>query len=298
MYLEHFGLAQKPFSLIPDPEFLHFSKKHKVAYSMLEYGLFEQTGITLVTGEVGSGKTTLIRHLLNQIDQNQLTIGLINNTHKSLGDLTNWIALAFNIDHKNKDKAAFYRNIQKFLISEYAKGKRSVLIVDEAQNMDESALEELRLFTNINANKDNLLQIMLVGQPQLCEILQKPDLAQIAQRISVEYHLNPLNWQETCEYIEHRLRVAGGNQSIFNNHAMGVIYYYAGGIPRLINTLCDSALVYAFALEKHVVDLDIAMEVVQDRKISGINRFVRFKDEIEKVRKNLLSETGRDIAAR
>ena len=109
MYLEHFGLSQKPFSLIPDPEFLHFSKKHKVAYSMLEYGLFEQTGITLVTGEVGSGKTTLIRHLLNQIDQSQLTVGLINNTHKSLGDLTHWIALAFSIDHKNKDKAILPR---------------------------------------------------------------------------------------------------------------------------------------------------------------------------------------------
>lgn len=295
MYLKHFGLTQKPFSLIPDPEFLHFSKKHKTAYIMLEYGLFEQTGITLITGEVGSGKTTLLRHLLNQIDQTRLTIGLINNTHESLGDLIHWIALAFDIDHKNKDKVTLYRDIQKFLISQYSKKKRSVLIIDEAQNMNEKSLEELRLMTNINANKDHLLQIMLIGQPELADILQKPNLSQIAQRISVEYHLNPLNLQETYHYIKHRIKVANGRPALFDVDAMSTIFYYTGGIPRLINILCDSALVYAYATDSSVVSINTVLEVVKDRKISGLNHFIKIKDEIKKVKEDLLKKTGVDI---
>jgi len=296
MYLEHFNLSQKPFSLMPDPEFLHLSNKHKTAYSLLEYGLFEQTGITLITGEVGSGKTTLIRHLLNQIDQSPLTIGLINNTHESLGDLSDWIALAFNIERNQKDKAAFYRDIQTFLIDQYAQGKRSVLIVDEAQNMNESALEELRLFTNINANKDHLLQIILVGQPELAAMLQQPELSQIAQRVSVEYHLDPLSWKESCEYIQHRLTVANTQSQIFSKNAMGVLYYYSGGIPRLLNTLCDSALVYAYATGKKVIDIHTALEVVKDRKIGGINHFIKNTEETETIRNILLEITGKDIA--
>ncbi len=296
MYLPHFDLSQKPFSLIPDPDFLHFSKKHRAAYSMLEYGIYEQTGITVVTGEVGSGKTTLIRHLLNQINHNQLSVGLISNTHESLGDLTYWIAMAFGIEHKGRDKTTLYRDIQDYFITRYASGRNVVLIVDEAQNMNAQALEELRLFTNINTQKDNLLHIMLVGQPELSTKLQQPNLFQIAQRVSVEYHLNPLNWEETCAYIRHRLATAGGAEDIFDNNALGVIFYHTGGIPRLINTLCDYALVHAYAMDKVKVDLDIAMEVVSGRKISGINRFIKLKEEVEAVRRTLRETTGRDIA--
>lgn len=296
MYLDHFGLSQKPFSLIPDPEFLHFSKKHKTAYIMLEYGLYEQTGITLITGEVGSGKTTLLQFLLNQVDQKKLTIGLINNTHESLGNLLHWISLAFNIEHEGKDKVTLYKDIQKFLIHQYAQGKRSVLIIDEAQNMTKKSLEGLRLLTNINSNKNYLLQIILVGQPELADIIQQPNLAQIAQRISVEYHLNPLNLAETSAYIHHRLTVAESNSAIFDEDAIGAIFYYTGGIPRLINTLCDNALVYAYAADKVVIDLKIAMEVIKDRKISGLNHFSKNNEEKESTRKNILKNTGIDIS--
>ena len=194
MYREHFKLKEKPFSLIPDPGFLHFSDKHKTAYSLLEYGLWEQTGITVVTGEVGSGKTTLLRHLLSQIDQAELSIGMINNTHAALGDLTQWIALAFGISHEGKDKVALFEGIQSFLIEEWAAGKRAVLIVDEAQNMDAETLEELRLYNNINSDGYQLLQIILVGQPELSDTLRLPHLSQMAQRVSVGYHIQPLNW--------------------------------------------------------------------------------------------------------
>ncbi len=302
MYREHFGLQEKPFSLIPDPKFLHFSDKHKTAYSMLEYGLHEQTGITVITGEVGSGKTTLLRHLLSHINQQQLTIGLINNTHAGLGDLTQWIALAFDLPHQDKDKVALFRDIQEFLIGEWGKGKRTVLIVDEAQNMDAQTLEELRLFTNINADGDQLLQIILTGQPELQDMLQLPELAQIAQRVSVEYHINALGWQETANYIRHRLITAskpGHEKSasrIFDSVAMAVIFYFSGGVPRLINTLCDVALVHAYAAGLQTINYQIALEVVKGRKIGGVNRFSGNSEQLQLVRERVKESVGFDLA--
>ena len=295
MYLKHFGLTQKPFSLIPDPAFIHFSKKHQIAYHMLEYGLFEQTGITLITGEVGSGKTTLLQHLLNQVDQQALSIGLINNTHKNLGSLIDWIALAFNIPHENQDKVSLYNAIQGFIIEQYAQQKRSVIIIDEAQNMDAESLEELRLLTNINANKDHLLQIVLIGQPELIQTLEQPALAQIAQRIAIEYHLKALSLKESCDYIEHRLKVAGAQEAIIPKEVMAIICYHTGGIPRLINTLCDSALVYAYAKDETCVSTDTILEVVKDRKISGINRFAQHGQAAEEIRQWVFDKVGVEL---
>lgn len=296
MYREYFGLKHKPFSLIPDPEFLHMSPVHRLAFSMLEYGVHEQTGITVITGEVGSGKTTLIRHLLNQIKDQEVVVGLISNTHESLGELTHWIALAFEIETAGKDKVELYKDIQDFLIANYAMGFRILLIVDEAQNMSESTLEELRLFTNINSDQDYLLQIILVGQPELNDKLTKPELRQVAQRVSVEYHISALDREETAAYIRHRVKVAGGEYAIFNDQAIAAIFYHSGGIPRLINTLCDYALVHAYALEQKTIDLQIAMEVVKGRKIGGVNRFVTIEAETEKVREDIKATTGLDIA--
>lgn len=296
MYRNFFGLKHKPFSLIPDPEFLHMSQAHRLAFSMLEYGVHEQTGITVITGEVGSGKTTLIRHLLNQIKDQEIIVGLINNTHESLGELTHWIALAFEIETAGKDKVELYKDIQDFLIANYALGYRILLIVDEAQNMSESALEELRLFTNINSDQDYLLQIILVGQPELNDKLVKPELRQIAQRISVEYHIPALDLTETAAYIKHRVKIAGGEYILFDEQAIATIFYHSGGIPRLINTLCDYALVHAYALEQVTVDIQIALEVVKGRKIGGINRFITIEEETEKVREDIKASTGLDIA--
>ena len=303
MYRQHFGLKAKPFSLIPDPKFLHFSDKHKVAYSLLEYGLHEQSGLTVITGEVGSGKTTLIRHLLSEIDQSELAIGLINNTHASLGDLTQWVALAFGIPHEDRDKVTLFRDVQDYLITEWANGKRAVLIVDEAQNMDKETLEELRLYTNINADGEQFLQIVLVGQPELRDILRAPELAQMAQRVSVEYHIEPLGWQDTANYIRHRLATASNEESveaashIFDSVAIAVIFYFSGGVPRLINTLCDFALVHAYAMGLQTINHSIALEVVRGRTIGGVNRFTNNEEQLKLVRERVLDAVGLDLAS-
>ena len=195
-----------------------------------------------------------------------------------------------------------FRSVQDYLIGEWANGKRAVLIVDEAQNMDKSTLEELRLYTNINADGEQFLQIILVGQPELREHLQAPELAQIAQRVSVEYHIDPLSWQETANYIRHRLSVAAieGQQKeaaqIFDSVAMAVIFYFSGGVPRLINTLCDFALVHTYAMGEKAINYKVALEVVRGRQIGGVNRFVKNRDQIDMVRNRVLEAVGLDLA--
>ena len=296
MYLSHFGLDKKPFELIPDPYFLHLSKMHSVALSLLEYGIQEQTGITVISGEVGSGKTTLIHYILNQIDQSTLTIGLISNTHESLGELSHWIALAFGLPHEGKDKVSLYNDIHNFIINEYASGRRVVLIVDEAQNLGREKLEELRLFTNLNTNQDFLLQIILVGQPELAQTLSSPELSQIAQRVSVEFHLEPLGWNDTKNYISHRLFTAGAKKILFDEAAIAVIFYHTGGVPRLINTLCDYALVFGYAQDEKKITFKIAMEVTKGRRIGGVNRFIKITDQTEAIRLRIRNKLGIDIA--
>lgn len=272
MYLKHYGFSKKPFNLIPDPEFMHFSEKHKLAYSLLEYGIYEQTGLTVITGEIGSGKTTLIRYLLRKMNYQKIVVGLIDNTHESLGDLATWIANAFGIDYVGQDKAALYKEIKHFIIQQYAQGKRVLLIVDEAQNMSEKTLEELRLLMNINAGSDFLIQIVLVGQPELLETLKKPTLIQFAQRVSVEYHLDALSFDETFRYINHRICTADCEHEVFDHLAIEQIFKYSGGIPRLINILCDNALVYGYAQNKTIIGGDVILDFVKTRKIGVINR--------------------------
>ncbi len=275
MYLKYYGFTQKPFNLIPNPEFMHFSEKHKLAYSLLEYGVYEQTGLTVITGEIGSGKTTLLRYLLKKINYQEIVVGLIDNTHESLGDLPTWIATAFNIEYSDQDKAKLYREIQHYIIKQYSEGKRVLLIVDEAQNMSDTTLEELRLLMNINSGGDLLLQIILVGQPELLTTLLKPNLTQLAQRVSVEYHLEALSLVETNAYINHRVHTANCDREIFDQLAIEQIYKYSGGIPRLINVLCDNALVYGYALDRELIGGDIVLDVVKTRKIGALNRIER-----------------------
>ncbi len=269
MYESFFGFREKPFSLLPDPGFLYPSKKHSMALTMLQYGLMNQAGITVITGEVGSGKTTLIRKLLSEIDDD-ISTGLISNTHESFGDLLQWVSMAFDLDYKGKDKIALYDAFANYVIDEYAKSKRTVLIIDEAQNLSPSVLEELRMLSNINADKDQVMQLILVGQPELRETLQRQDLRQFAQRVSADYHLAPLLLSEAIAYIQHRLKVAGGNEDIFEVDACKIIWKYSGGIPRLINTICDTALVYAYAEQLKSVSRKLAAEVIVEKQKGGI----------------------------
>ncbi len=269
MYENFYNLRNKPFSLLPDPAFLYLSKQHQMALTLLEYGLWNQASFSVVTGGIGTGKTTMIRHLLNKLDRD-LVVGLISNTHHSFGELLQWILLAFNLDSSGKDKVGMYKTFVDFLIREYAANRRTVLIVDEAQNMSHEALEELRMLSNINAEKDQILQIILVGQVGLREHLRDPRLEQFAQRIAVDYHLEALDADETRSYIRHRLEVAGGDSNLFSEDACAAIYRYSGGVPRLINLLCDTALVYAYAEQSQSIDSPLVDAVAQDKRKGGV----------------------------
>ena len=274
MYESFFGLNEKPFSLLPDPDFLFMSSKHSLALSILEYSLAGQAGFCAITGDIGSGKTTLIRMLLRRIGRD-VTLGLISNTHNGLTDITGWALAAFGRGTNAQADAAIYQELMHFLIGEYGAGRRCVLIVDEAQNLTVEALEELRLLSNINADKDLLLQIILVGQPELLVKLKSPELAQFAQRISISYHLTPLSYLETRRYVRHRLEVAGAKRPIFSDTAIGAVQYFSGGVPRVVNSICDMSLVYGLADNKVDIDLDIVLRVIGDRQASGVSPFIR-----------------------
>ncbi|MEM7540215.1 MAG: AAA family ATPase [Pseudomonadota bacterium] len=269
MYESFYKFREKPFELTPDPGFLYLGNKHSTGLTMLEYGLTNRAGITVLTGEIGSGKTTLIRRLLDNLGDD-LVVGLISNTHKSFGDLMHWIAVAFDLPSNSDSKAARFDEFSRFLIEQYAANKRTVLIVDESQNLDSEALEELRLLTNINADKDQVLQLVLVGQPELRETLRAPGLHQFVQRIGVDFHLGPLSGAETDEYIKHRLKNAGGASELFDPVARRFIHYQCGGVPRLINSLCDTALVYGFADQLQTINAKLVFDIVNERLSAGL----------------------------
>lgn len=271
MYEKFFGLREKPFSLLPDPSFLYPSPKHRMALVLLEYSLMNQTGFSVITGEIGTGKTTLIRQLLSQLDRD-VTVGLISNTHRSFGELLQWILMAFNLEYTGKDKVALYQTFMDFLIQEYARNRRTVLIIDEAQNMATDTLEELRMLSNVNADKDQVLQVFLVGQAGLRDLLRRPELEQFAQRISVDYHLEPLNAEETRNYVRHRITVAGGDPNLFDDAACEAVFRNCGGVPRLINLLCDTTLVFGYAEQVSRITAALVEEVANEKRKGGLFR--------------------------
>lgn len=269
MYNKFFGLQDKPFSLLPDPRYLFPSATHRIALSLLEYGLGEQTGFVVVTGEVGTGKTTLVRQLL-RLTRDDLTVGLVNNTHESFGELLKWILSSFEIEYAGLDRVAQHQALVDFLIDRYAAGNRSVLIIDEAQNLSETALEEIRMLSNVNTEQDHLLQLILVGQPELLAKLRRNELRQFVQRIAVDYHLEPLNRKETRQYVRHRLSVAGGDPDLIDDNACAAIHHYARGIPRLINLIADLALVYGYAEGLRAINIDTVLDAIETRVHGGL----------------------------
>ena len=269
MYEAFYGLSEKPFSILPDPDFLYWANAHSMAFTMLEYGILNQAGFTVITGEIGAGKTTLIRYLLNRLP-NDVTVGLVSNTTSEKGDLLRWIMMSLGMEFEKESYVALYKRYQDFLIEQYSRNKRTLLIIDEAQNLDIKTLEELRMMSNINADKHGLLQIILVGQPELKAMLGRPELVQFAQRVSSDFHLGLLNKEEVSGYIDHRLFVVGAKRLLFSDEACELIHAVTKGTPRLINVLCDTALMYGFAMEAKLITTQIINSVLQDKQKYGV----------------------------
>jgi general secretion pathway protein A len=269
IYNEHFGLAERPFTLLPDPDFLYWSENHTRAYAMLEYGMLTHAPITVITGEIGAGKTTLLRHLLRSLPE-EFTVGLISNAQGNRGELLHWVLMALGVPTENSSSyVQLFAQFQDFLIEEYASGRRTMLIFDEAQNLSTETLEELRMFSNVNTDKDELIQLVLVGQPELRDRIAQPRLVQFAQRVAAEYHLPAMSPAAVQSYIAHRLAVAGAGREIFTPAAGECVHLAARGVPRLVNQICDYALVYAFTDGLDKVDAGVIEQVVTDRRMHG-----------------------------
>ncbi|MFA5040953.1 MAG: AAA family ATPase [Bdellovibrionales bacterium] len=272
MYEKFYGLSGKPFSLLPDGNSVYPSKRHRRAITLLEYGVVSQAGFVVITGEVGAGKTTIVRRFLKDVGKD-VTVGVITNPSESVGRLLDWIAFSFELKELGSDETTLYNALVEFLLAQYAKGKRTILVVDEAQNLSAKMLEDIRMLSNINNERDMLLQIVLVGQPELLDVLKRPKLRQFVQRITVHCHLDPLSPAETAAYIRYRLSLVGGASDIFDDLACAAVYHFTGGVPRLINLLCDQTLVYGFSEDISHISFKTVAEVAIDRSSFGLSSF-------------------------
>jgi general secretion pathway protein A len=243
MYIEYFGLEETPFSIAPDPRYLYMSERHREALAHLVYGIKSDGGFVLLTGEVGTGKTTVCRCFLEQIPQD-CNVALVLNPKLTVLELLATVCDELGIDYpeNNTSVKIFVDRINTFLLDAHAKGRKTVLIIDEAQNLDTEVLEQLRLLTNLETNQRKLLQIIMLGQPELRDMLSQPVLRQLAQRITARYHLGPLSQKEVAAYVNHRLSVAGLRSRLFPAPTISTLFRLSGGIPRRINILCDRAL--------------------------------------------------------
>ena len=264
LYADFFGLAERPFTLLPDPAFIYWSKAHYRAYTILDYGILSRAPVTVITGEIGSGKTTLVQHLLRNTDAS-ITIGLISNAQGGRGELLQWILNALSIEvSSDSTYVQKFQILQDFLIAEYAEDRRVVLIFDEAQNLSVEGLEELRMLTNINANKDELIQLVLVGQPELRDVIHSPKMKQLAQRVAASFHIPVMDVDTVAQYIRHRLQYVGGKGSEFTERACRMVHEQTGGVPRLVNQFCDIAMVYAWSEEQKIVTEEVLQAVLND----------------------------------
>lgn len=268
MYETYYGLHEKPFSILPDPELIYWGQNHRLAFAMLEFGVLNSAGFTVITGEIGSGKTTLVRYLLRKLPSN-INVGLISNTPQGREELLQWILMSLNQSFEGSYSSLFFK-FQQFLLTQHAKRQRTIVIIDEAQNLQIDALESLRMLSNINADKEQFLQLVLVGQPQLKELLSSPSLTQFAQRVSADFHLRPLTNGEVAQYIDHRLRTVGAQAPLFSPEACLTVARASGGIPRTINILCDTALVYGYAMQVPWITEDIVHDVIQQKRTFGV----------------------------
>jgi general secretion pathway protein A len=270
MYERFYELRERPFALSPDPDYLYPSRVHREALDYLRYGLESHAGFVVITGEIGSGKTTLLQTLLRGVDA-QTTVGRIVNTMLEPRELLETIMIDFGLDPAGKSKPLLLRDLAQYLVDQRLAGRMVLLVIDEAQNLTLAALEELRMLSNLETEKSKLLQIVLIGQPDLRDKLAAPELEQLRQRITVSYHLTPLDADETERYINHRLRRAAlGTPVEFPRQATDAIHARSRGIPRIVNVICDAALVFGYAEERRTMDPELVTEVLGELEITGV----------------------------
>jgi type II secretory pathway predicted ATPase ExeA len=247
MYLDHFRLKQYPFQLVPDPEFLYLGTDHSKAKAYLDYVVYNRDGFVVLTGEIGAGKTTLLHKFLGEMDKNVLAAKIFQ-TQLTATEFLQAVLVEFGLKPFHAKKVELMDMLNSFLVDRFLEGRQLVLVIDEAQDLSDEALEEVRLLSGLESQKEKIVHVILLGQPELRDRLNRPEMEQLNQRIRLRYHLSALSEQETTNYIRHRIQLAGAtDREIFENNAFPVIYSYSGGIPRLINVLCDTALLCAFA---------------------------------------------------
>ena len=271
MYEEFYGLREKPFDLLPDADYLYMSSGHDSAYTHLQYAVRENKGFVVITGEIGSGKTTLINYLLRQLPED-LRVAVISQTDVAPELFFKLICRKFNLPYRGLDKGEMLLEFQDFILESRRHKQRIVLIIDEAQNLPDETIEEIRMLSNLEAERELLVQIILVGQPELQEKLRRPHLRQFLQRVSVHYHLEHLNAEEVKEYIRHRLQVAGcaNYTTLFDEEATRLIWEVSSGVPRMINYICDLALVHGYADGIPTIDAKIIAAVADSRQQSDL----------------------------
>jgi len=273
MYLKHFNLTERPFSIAPDPRFLYMSVRHKEALAHLLYGMGEGGGFVQLTGEVGTGKTTICRCLLEQVPEN-VDLAVVLNPKVTAIELIATVCDELGVEYPHEHSIKTLVDVlNEYLLEAYTRGRRTVLIIDEAQNLDADVLEQVRLLTNLETSTQKLLQIVLIGQPELRTLLASDEMRQLSQRITARYHLAPISREETEAYIRHRLQICGSSRNIFSRRAVNRIQKLSGGIPRLINVLCDRAMLGAYVEGKTQVDLKVlkkaAREVISETRPGG-----------------------------
>jgi general secretion pathway protein A len=270
MYERFYNLRERPFALSPDPEYLYLSRVHREALDSIRYGIESRAGFIVITGDIGAGKTTLLQTILQRLDDRTVVARLVNTTLEPR-ELLEAILIEFGLDTTGKSKPALLRDLGQFLVRQRTEGRRPLLVVDEAQNLSAAGLEEIRLLSNLETEKSKLLQILLAGQPNLRDTIASPELEQFRQRVAVSYHLIPLDVQETAAYIHSRLdHAAIGAPPRFPADAAELVHRRSGGVPRIINVICDAALVFGYAEERRQIDLTLIQDVVAELELTGV----------------------------